>query len=1313
MKKVLFFLALSLVITYGALHVVLASSPVQHRILAEIRSALSAQGIDVSIESIDLSFFVPRIYLNRVTVTTNPEAEIQLEQPLEVDKVKIEFQPLGLLNREIVLDEVALIHPKIIIPAADKLYQKVVDQLEKRKRIEVKGSTWPLVFRRLGIVDSQFDVRSSKPSFSILSRSLTVFVSQTAVGQQSVETQSTHLELQRDQFSLVLEDLDGDLDFTEQSVRLNKLRIRGPGINLQWKGACSLPITQNNLLSSFHLSHETDLDLALLNTLKEMDGTTLEGRLQSSGTLHAAQESYSGSGELKLTQFAYQGHRVGDWDWNYLLTQKEVQLSRLRGVLGKGSIQSELLKIGLDKTKNIEGEIRLSSLEMQELFTGLQAEEVPLFGQLDGVIRVSGQWASPRRVQLKPALKLQDFLILNEKKLGRTTENEILFIKEVGINGSVEVENDGVKIVLQNRVLGGELVVQGSLGGAGGQLAFEGQQVSLDQLKQIAEVPFGGRAQLKGAVRIHKKDVNVEGEFDIVEASIADLMLGTVKGKVQYREDLLSFSRLELKALETGRGQGFVDFKPKETTYRFDINVPRIGMEQTLGLFKKVSLPVELPKGGELSTRVTISGGKDDLGIDVLVDGQARSFEWYGEKWMSAGFGFRYRPESFSVNRGVFLKRSGSLEVRAQYDKNQKQLAFHSSGLRLEDLDHLGKAPLKGEIAGRLIFEGDLDYPRGNGELMITKAQFREAKVPETKITLKTSGEQSQYWLDAPQNALKAHLTRKEVNNRILSRLNLTCKDTNFAPFVSAWLGKDINPLNGIVMSGEWTMEGDFSQSDTIQGKAQVNQLKLDFEGKPLASSETIRVIINQGGVQIQDFKLTGADNEISGGFTLIPQRSVQATFRGNLGVDFLQPFIPGLDYATGLVSFNIKASGAPESYTLNGNILLNDTTFRLTGMEDEFRSVNAQLGLEPRKLVMERFQGTLGGGEVVVGGDIDIGRLSKFSPNLTLFVSKVNLQTGGILKTKLTGDLRLRGKEAPYQLSGQVHVDEALLTSLQSPGGASATDGRPVLTFDIKADAKDKLFVKTEVINAEFGGEFHLVGDTHQLGLLGRTEVRKGQVFFKDTPFDIISGTARFERLTEIYPRFTINGRSIVREQKGRAYQDYEVNLQVLGTPDDYKIRLASNPPLVEQDLISLLVLGMTTRGQEGNYFDLGTAIMGQSPIKSKIQSELGLDIKVQSAPNQGNTMSQGASSGQGGTGVSGGGMVPAVRIEKGITRRTKLSYSNTLDQAQSRELRLEQMLDENITLNATAGDRSRNNTQARPGDAFGLDLRYRFSFE
>ncbi|NBT59899.1 hypothetical protein EBT16_14075, partial [bacterium] len=245
-----------------------------------------------------------------------------------------------------------------------------------------------------------------------------------------------------------------------------------------------------------------------------------------------------------------------------------------------------------------------------------------------------------------------------------------------------------------------------------------------------------------------------------------------------------------------------------------------------------------------------------------------------------------------------------------------------------------------------------------------------------------------------------------------------------------------------------------------------------------------------------------------------------------------------------------------------------------------------------------------------------------ELTPKLSLFVSRVNLQLQSFLKTKVTGELQLTGKGEPYLLSGRLRVDEAVISSLEAKAGSKPT-GEPVLSFDLKADADNQLFVRTDVLDGEFSGDFKVVGNTNKIGLLGKTEVLKGKINFKDTPFEIISGTARFERADEIFPRFSINGRTVVREQKGRAYQDYEVNLQALGTPDDYKIRLTSNPPLVEQDLISLLVLGVTTRGQEGNYFDLGTAIMGQSPIKSKIQSELGVDIKVQSAPGQGPTIS------------------------------------------------------------------------------------------
>ena len=190
MKKAIVILVSGILGALILVQLVISSSPFQRKILKKISDSLASEGFEISIESVDVAFFAPRIYLNRVVIKTNEKAQIELENPLEIDKIKVELQILGLLGREIVLEEVALLHPKIIIPRADKLYQRVVEQLEKKKPIEVKGTGWPIVVRRVGIVDSQFDVRSEKPRFSILSRSLTLFFSQTSVGNRGVEVKA-------------------------------------------------------------------------------------------------------------------------------------------------------------------------------------------------------------------------------------------------------------------------------------------------------------------------------------------------------------------------------------------------------------------------------------------------------------------------------------------------------------------------------------------------------------------------------------------------------------------------------------------------------------------------------------------------------------------------------------------------------------------------------------------------------------------------------------------------------------------------------------------------------------------------------------------------------------------------------------------------------------------------------------------------------------------------------------------------------------------------------------------------------------------
>src|SRR5262249_32898075 len=137
-------------------------------------------------------------------------------------------------------------------------------------------------------------------------------------------------------------------------------------------------------------------------------------------------------------------------------------------------------------------------------------------------------------------------------------------------------------------------------------------------------------------------------------------------------------------------------------------------------------------------------------------------------------------------------------------------------------------------------------------------------------------------------------------------------------------------------------------------------------------------------------------------------------------------------------------------------------------------------------------------------------------------------------------------------------------------------------------------------------------------------------------------------------------------------------------GTPEDYKVRLSSSPPLAESDIISLLLLGVTSRTSEGNYFDLGSTVMGQIPLKSKIQNELGLDISIKSQPANISGQTVNSTPGPNNTDLT----VPSVQIKKDITDRTKVSYSNTLEAIPVRELKIEHVLDDNFSVNATATD-------------------------
>jgi len=139
----------------------------------------------------------------------------------------------------------------------------------------------------------------------------------------------------------------------------------------------------------------------------------------------------------------------------------------------------------------------------------------------------------------------------------------------------------------------------------------------------------------------------------------------------------------------------------------------------------------------------------------------------------------------------------------------------------------------------------------------------------------------------------------------------------------------------------------------------------------------------------------------------------------------------------------------------------------------------------------------------------VEIDRFKKFAPNLQLTANGMGFKQQKVLSLKISGDLVLKGEEFPLLLAGNCRVDEGSLSDFSVDTQSASED--PTLKFDLKCRAERGFVVDTEVMQAEWRGEFHLLGDNTSLGLLGSAESLKGAVFFKETQFNLTSGNVKF----------------------------------------------------------------------------------------------------------------------------------------------------------------------------------------------------------
>lgn len=1318
MRKGFFTFIATVVGLYLVLHLVLGSSPVQKRIVEEVRKELEAFGLELNIESIELSYFTPKIYLNRVTLKAGPHAKVPLPEPVAIDKIKIEFQPLALLSRRIVFEEIVLFHPRIVHPNLDRLVKRI-EQLAAQNKSDKKsaGTGFALHIKKIGVVDALLEIASKEPALAIRTRSFTAFLLTSLSQQQSVTVETKPIEIDRGPLKLVLQKVELDADLSRKSLRINRAFVDSDALYLNVKGVSSLPAKGETLMDTLNGTFEIKLALSVLNQIPELKVPKLGGRASLSGNANMASRKPAGKGHVHYENVTVEEYKIGGGDFDFNVADGQARLSDVIFRWAQGELRTASLKAELKEPFPVEAEFSIRDVKLEGIFDAVDEAQIPVKMNIAGGVKLTGG-LMPLGINLDVKAKVAQIQVLDKTPV--KVYDNILEIGGGNVDGRLSFTTERMGFNANVETLGGNGVVEGFLGfgEADSHVRIKGNKLSLTDLKHISDLRFAGLVDLTGNIDQVGDETKISAKFSGTDTEIADVVIGTVKGDLFYQDDLLSFENLESPSIEPIQGSGFVDFRPEKTHYRFIVETRRAAMNQVFNTFRRMKMGFTPPTGGDVGARLSLEGGHDALGMEIQASGVARGFSWFDEKWVSATYDLRYREDAFTLNRAVLYKRGGGIEARGKFGSAISKLELESRGLRIEELDHLDKAPLAGEIGGGVTVEmksGKL--VSAVGEIKTMNASFRGSPLPESLIRIRPVEAGIEFLGTFAGEGMKARFV-KEPGNKNSGELLLYFLNFDFSPFLAILVGKDIPSITDVTASGDFSLAGDLTDWNTLKGSGTFTQVKLGLKGTPMRNRQPVQLKLVNGALEIERFHLVGSDSQVSLDFLYRPKEKLQGSLDGKLDLQFIQPFIPGLEYGAGKVTAAARLSGTPAKFELLGNVTLEDGSFRLTGLQDEFRAVDTQLSISQERINIDRFSSRVNGGAIEIRGDVRINKFQSMAPNLKILADSVLMKFQDSLATKFSGEFSLKGAQMPYLLSSsKCRVLEGYLTKLEGAPASKASTGRPTLAFDVTCEAKDRLYVKAPIMDAEFKGDFHIVGNTNQLGLLGAAESLGGVILFRETRFNLDSGSVRFESPTRIAPRFNVTGRALVREAKsGPQQQEYEVTLLVFGTPADYRIRLSSSPALAEADVISLLILGVTSRGQEGNYLDLGSALAGQIPLQSKLKDELGFDINVTTRTQQG-TGSTGQSTGTSTTGTSSAVAtdvtVPSVRIQKSISRKTKVSYSNTLESSPVREFKIEQMLDDNFTVNATATGNPRGSSTNQTSQAYGVDVRYRFSFE
>ena len=1268
--------------------------------------------------SVNMEYFPPKIIIEKIKLTPNNELSKTLS-PVLLNELAIEFNLFDLFFGQLQVGSIVLDQIKISLNIDPLLESKEPPSKLPIEMILEWASKTPLRQLVLKKIDFDFTSNKLKSRGSIKDTSIVV-QNQSSKLIFDIALMKNSFSVQEKSFSDFAFETKIVLD--KKSARILHASLRHGDLELQTNGL--IEDVENVLIHpQFNLHTQIQTQLPIVKSV--LEEVLHVGKIPAlAGEIDLAADIVMGKSQnpeahfnLKTHQVQIADFEVGDADVIGKIDHKSVQVKRFVLNHTSGSALLNDLSIQISPPYRLESQVNVQSLDLQKLFVGIHLKEIPVWLQTKGKFNCNGQFQN-FKIECVGGAELSDFSVKTNMK---QTTHPIVQLKQAEAQGAVTITNENVDYSAQIKIGNENGKSSGQIRFAEGfKITFQTPQLSFQQVGKLAGMEFAGATSVEGWVEGNASTATFEMDLRAQNFEIEKHFLGITQGHLRYFKGNLQFENLTT-SLPKSEIQGNLNVDLLQDKLKGQFTSEKLELSDIALIFNKIySFPLSVAGSGK--AEIQFDGPFAFWKLNTKVISQFQKGTIHGDRFDTAFFDVNSENGNYKIQRFSVNKQASKIEARGGISaEKDMDIHFNIKNFRLEESQFINS--IRQNLAGNLIASADLT---GNFEhpLFKTKGTLSEVTVDEQDIA------NSFFDLTFSSKSFEgnASLFGNKIQTEFRWPFSAHSGPLVFKAQANNWSFTSILGLIGAAhlqsqyesqITGTVDLKSDSGDYTRLSGKIEASETSLRRGSLWLKSTQPISISAREGIFDIQSFNLSGPNNmlQIKGdNFSL---NNMDISVQAQTDLRLLHMLTPFLDDIGGPFQLTSTMKGPWYKPSLLGNANIKNGFFKLKGFPHSLEKVSTQIIFSHSKVLIQDLQGQMASGNIKGEGTVQINQIGDIPTQIRIKGDGLHLQVPEKVKTSGDAELVFSGHWFPFILSGTYTVKQGLVemefdsasgmgTVKQSsylPKILKKANFDPVI-LDLQLRIDKNCLVKNSQMDGSVIGNLHVKGPPQNPGLLGKLQTDKGsKIIFKDKTFDLTSGSVQFTTADEINPEVYIAAQSRV--------SDYDINVLIQGPAKTPNIRMSSTPPLPEQDIISLLALGVTSakldqsiqskdQANQLGYEALGIGL-SKTGIKKGIESTTGLNFQISSNYDTTKNIS-----------------VPKMVLNKKITKKLNASYSRTLGTEQSSsEMKLQYEINNSVSAVGSYEERegtdssTSRTTSAAKKSIFGLDLEFKREFK